>query len=225
MNEGKRGLNFHGFSGYYGFMSGHDGYGGFDYFSDFLYMNQSMWTAPNGNGYRYGWCDTGYQNEAALSSAKSLGWIYEYGLMESASGMTFNFKSMNAAASFSDNAVWDIISYVEKNGQLQVKAVDQLTVSYPGQHVTMDTLGKLGDFRHISAVAFELVSYGSPGNTCTYGYAVFGVQLAIGDVKVRWNAGSHVKHHAPLLSPYLLHHQMHQPVGNLAATQHAVHGT
>jgi hypothetical protein len=227
MDEGKRRerLNFNGFSGYYGYMSGHDGYGGFNYFSDFLYMNQSMWTAPNGTGYKYGWCDTGYQNEAALSSAKTLGWIYQYGLMESASSMTFDFKSMNAAASFSNNAVWDIISYTEKHGQLQVKAVDQLDVSYTGEHLTMNTLGKAGDFKHISAVAFELISYGSPGNSCTYGTPVIGVQLAIGDVKVKWNTGSHVNHHGPLLTPYLLHHQMHQPAGHITAAQHAVHNS
>src|SRR5437660_11129794 len=130
MNEGtKRGLNFHGFSGYYGFMSAHEGYGGFDYFSDFLYMNQSMWTNPNGVGYQYGWCDTGYQNEAAMSHAKSLAWIYEYGAMESASGHSFTLKSMNVAASFSNDALWNIISYTEQNGQLQVKAVDSLYVS------------------------------------------------------------------------------------------------
>jgi hypothetical protein len=138
--------------------------------------------------------------------------------------MTFDFNSMNAAASFSKDALWDIISYTEKHGQLQVKAVDPLDVSYTGEHVTMSTLGKVGDFRHISAVAFELVSYGSPGNTCTYGTPVIGVQLAIGNVKVKWNAGSQVKHQGPLLTPYLLHHQMHQPVGHLSGAQPAVHG-
>ena len=221
----KERLNFSGFSGYYGFMSGHEGYGGFDYFSDFLYMNQSMWTNPNGSGYQYGWCDTGFQNEAALSNATSLGWVYQYGLMESASSMTFDLKSMNAAASFSNNAVWDIISYSEKHGQLQVKALDPLVVSYGGEHVTMNTLGKPGDFNHISAVAFQMVSYGSPGNTCTYGTPVMGVQLAIGDLKVKWNTGSQAQRHGPLLSPYLLHHSMHQSAAHLTAAQHAAQGS
>ena len=226
MDEGKRKerLNFSGFSGYYGFMSGHEGYRGFNYFSDFLYMNQSMWTNPNGTGYIYGWCDTGYQNEATLSNAQSEAWIYQYGLMESASKMTFNLKSMNVAASFSNDALWNITSYIEKHHQLVAKAVDQIDVSYTGEHLTMSTLGKAGDFNNISAVSFQLVSYGTPGNSCTYGTPVIGLQLAIGDVKVTWNKGSQAKHQAPLLTPYLLHHQMHQPAGHLTAAQHAVHG-
>ena len=55
----KETLNFDGFSGYYGYMSYHEGYGGFNWYADFLYMNDSTWTNANGVGYQYGWCDTG----------------------------------------------------------------------------------------------------------------------------------------------------------------------
>lgn len=203
-------LNFGGFKGYYNYMSYHDGYGGFDYSGNFLYMNQSNWTNPNGVGYLYGWCDTGYQNEAAMSGAKSLGWIYEYGAMESASGQSFTLKSMNVAASFSNDAVWNVISYTEHNGQLQVKAVDPLYVSYTGEYVDLATLGQAGDFQHIAAVGFQMVSYGNPGNTCTYGYAVFGVQLAIGDVKVKWSKTADFDTTGGKLpTPWMLQHPSH----------------
>jgi hypothetical protein len=203
--EGKA-LNFQGFSGYYGYMSYHDGYGGFNYLSDLLFMNQSTWTDPNGVGYQNGWCDTGYQNEAAMSQAQSLGWIYLYGGMESANGHSFTLKSMNAASSFSDNAVWNVISYTERNGHLRIKAVDAITVSYTGEHVNFDTLGHRGDFRNIAAVAFQMVSYGNPGNTCTYGYAVFGLQLAIGGVRAKWSKTADLGNHGKLLTPWLLQH-------------------
>jgi hypothetical protein len=224
MNEGNhnKGLNFKGFRGYYGYMSYNDGYGGFNYSADFLYMNQSTWTNANGVGYQSGWCDTGYQNVAAMSHAKSLGWIYQYGVMESANGHSFTLKSMNVAASFSNDAVWDIISYTESNGQLQVKAVDPITVSYTGDQLKLATIGQPGDFRNIAAVAFQMVSYGNPGNSCTYGYPVFGVQLAIGDVRVAWSntaALDDVK--GKLRTPWLLHHASHAGPHPGAADPHA----
>jgi len=203
-------LNFGGFRGYYGYMSYYDGYGGFNYSDNFLYMNQSTWTKPNGPGYQAGWCDTGYQNEAAMSHAKSLAWIYEYGVMESASGHSFTLKSMNVAASFSNDALWNVVSYTQHNGQLQVKAVDPLYVSYTGEYVDLATLGQPTDFQHIAAVAFQMVSYGNPGNTCTYGYAVFGVQLALGNMKVKWskNADLHTNG-GTLMTPWMLQHPSH----------------
>lgn len=212
MNEGKlnRPLNFSGFKGYYGYMSYQDGYGGFNFTDNFLYMNQSNWTKPNGTGYQYGWCDTGYQNEAAMSGAKSLAWIYEYGAMESASGHSFTLKSMNVAASFSNDALWNVVSYTEKNGQLQVKAVDPLYVSYTGAYVALATLGQPGDFQHIAAVAFQMVTYGSPGNTCTYGYAVSGVQLALGNIKVKWSKTADLDTKGgKLMTPWMLQHPAH----------------
>ena len=202
-----KGLNFGGFRGYYGYMSYYDGYGGFNYSDNFLYMNRSNWTKPNGVGYQYGWCDTGYQNEAAMSHAKSLAWIYEYGVMESASGHAFTLKSMNVAASFSNDALWNVVSYTEQNGQLQVKAVDPLYVSYTGQQVDFATLGQPDDFKHIAAVAFQMVNYGHPGNTCTYGYAVFGVQLAVGDIKVKWSKTADIDTGGgKLQTPWMLQH-------------------
>ncbi|HLY05248.1 MAG TPA: hypothetical protein VKR31_05820 [Rhizomicrobium sp.] len=205
-------LNFEGFKGYYGYMSNYDGYGGFNYSDNFLYMNHSNWTKPNGVGYQYGWCDTGYQNEAAMSHAKSLAWIYEYGVMESASGHSFTLNSMNVAASFSNNAQWDIISYTEQDGQLQVKAVDPLYASYTGQKVDLAMLGQPDDFKHIAAVAFQMVNYGTAGNTCTYGYAVFGVQLAVGDIKVKWSKGADIDTRGgKLMTPWMLQHAAPNP--------------
>jgi len=226
MNDGTRSkaLNFHGFDGYYGYMSYHQGYGGFNFFADFLYMNESTWTEPNGVGYQYGWCDTGYQNEAAMSGAKSLGWIYQYGIMESANGHAFTLNSMNAAASFSKGAVWDLVSYTENNGSLYVKAVDELKVSYTGKHVRLDTLGNADDFKNIAAVAFQLVSYGKGGNTCTYGYPATGAQLAIGDVKVTWSKTADLKSDGNLLTPYLLHHATHTVPHATAVQEHHAGG-
>ena len=217
----KETLNFDGFSGYYGYMSYHEGYGGFNWYADFLYMNDSTWTNANGVGYQYGWCDTGYQNEAAMSSASSLGWIYQYGLMESANGRTFALNSMNAAASFSKHAVWDIVSYTENNGSLYVKAMDELRVSYTGKHVKLATLGNPDDFHNIAAVGFVLANYGKGGDTCTYGYPVVGAQLAIGDVKVTWSRKADLNNdHGKLLTPHLLHHQVHA-IPHATAAHHA----
>lgn len=200
-------LNFGGMPGYYNYMSYYEGYGGFDFYADFLYMNASTWTNPNGVGYMYGWCDTGYQNVAAKSDATSLGVIYQYGLMESAGTHTFTLDSMNVAASFSKNAVWDIVSYTEKNGSLYLKADDRLKVSFTGEHVKLATLGNPYDFTDIAAVAFQLHSYGRPGDKCTYGYPIVGGQLAIGDVKVTWSKRADLPDNGGrLLTPYLLHH-------------------
>jgi hypothetical protein len=185
-------------------------------------MNDSTWTNPNGLGYKYGWCDTGYQNEAAMSDAHSLGWIYLYGLMDSSSGQTFTFNSMNAAASFSKGAVWDIISYTQKHGSLYVKAVDELKIGFTGKHVKMATLGSPGDFKNISAVGFQLVSYGKGGNTCTYGYPATGAQLAIGDVKVTFTGTPAAKHNVNPPMPYLLLHQP-PPGAHPGALRHGDH--
>jgi hypothetical protein len=210
MHDGKKQatLNFGGYSQYYNYMSYYQGYGGFDWYADIFYMNQSTWTNPNGVGYQYGWCDTGYQNEAAMSDATSLGFIYQYGLMESTKGHSFTFESMNAAASFSKNAIWDITSYIEKNGSLYPKATDKLKVSYTGEHVDLATLGGAGDFKNIVAVAFEMENYGHPGNSCTYGYPVVGGELAIGNVTVKWSKKADLQKIGPLPTPYLLHHQL-----------------
>lgn len=220
MHEGtKATLNFGGMPGYYNYMSYYQGYGGFEFFADFLYMNATTWTSPNGFGYQYGWCDTGYQNEAAMSDATSLGVIYQYGIMESTSKHTFTLDSMNAASSFSKNAVWDVISYTEKNHSLYPKADDKLKVSFTGEHVDFATLGQPGDFANIAAVAFSLHSYGRPGDKCTYGYPVVGGQLAIGNLSLTWSKKADLPdNNGGLRTPYLLHHPM------LAAPQlNAVH--
>jgi hypothetical protein len=71
-------------SGYYGLMSTCE-MGAFDFLGDVLFMNQSTWTKPAGGGYLNDWCDTGYQNLAATVSDTTIGWVYYYGLMETAS--------------------------------------------------------------------------------------------------------------------------------------------
>jgi hypothetical protein len=201
-------LNFYGFPNYYGYMDYYQGYGGFNFYGNFLYMNASTWTNPNGPGYQNGWCDTGYQNEAAMSAATSLGVIYQYGMMESASTHSFTLDSMNVAASFSKNAVWHVISYVENNNVLYQKADDKLKVSFTGEHVKLATLGNPYDFTHVVAVAFQLHSYGRPGDKCTYGYPIVGAQLALGDVKVTWSRKADLpENRGRLLTPYLLSHQ------------------
>jgi hypothetical protein len=177
-------IYFNGFGGYYGLMSAHDGYGGFNYLDDVLYMSQSNWTQPGGAGYQYHWCDTGYQNVAAAAHSTSIGWIYDYGLIESASSQPFTLHSMIAAASWSKDAVWNVISYTEKNGSLILKASDEITVSFSkAETINFAKLGHKGDFTNIAAVAFELVSLGQPGNTCTYGTGEEGYQLVFDMVK------------------------------------------
>lgn len=211
MNEGtKATLNFAGMPGYYNYMSYYEGYGGFNFFADFLYMNATTWTDPNGPGYQEGWCDTGYQNVATKSDASSVGFIYQFGIMESASHhATFTLNSMVAAASFSKNAVWDVISYTEKNGSLTQKAFDTLKVSYTARHVKFDTLGGPDDFKNIAAVYFQLASYGKPGNPCTYGYPVIGAQLVMGDVKVTWSKKAALTSGGELPMLHLMQHQVH----------------
>jgi hypothetical protein len=181
-------LNFSGFSGYYGNMSQHDGYGGFNYSADFLYMNQSCWTGLNGLGYRNDWCDRGYQNVAAASKSHSVAWIYEYGFMESVKpSQTFDVKSLIAASAWGSDASWDINSYTETNGALTLKATDAITVGF-SRAETIKFKGKEAKgFSNIAAIGFELVNSGSPGNTCTYGYAVAGMQLVFSDLKIHWN--------------------------------------
>jgi len=58
----------------YAYKGNYQGYGGFSFFSNFEYMNAATWTNPNGVGYQYGWCDTGYQNESAMSVLASPSW-------------------------------------------------------------------------------------------------------------------------------------------------------
>src|SRR5579862_5579221 len=210
MHEGtKATLNFGGMPNYYNYMSYYQGYGGFNFFADFLYMNATTWTNPNGEGYLYGWCDTGYQNEATMSDASSLGVNYQYGLMESTGKNTFTLDSMNEASSFIKNALWYVISYTEKHHSLYEKADDRLTVSNTAKHVDFAQLGNPGDFQNIAAVAFELHNYGRPGDKCTYGYPVVGGQLAIGNLTVTWSKKADMPdNNGRLLTPYLLHHQV-----------------
>jgi hypothetical protein len=77
---------------------------------------------------------------------------------------------------------------VEDNGALKVKSADQFTVTFSkAERIDFNTLGHKGDFSNISAVAFEMVNDGQAGNTCTYGTAEYGVQLALDNLRVHWN--------------------------------------
>jgi hypothetical protein len=213
-------LNFSGFSGYYGAMSAQDGYGGFNYLDDFLVMNASTWTKPDGVGYENGWCDTGYQNVAAAAKATSLAWIYEYGVMESYSSKTFALESFMATASWSANEAWDVISYTESNGYLTEKGEKEISVTF-SKAQTVKFKG--ADWKGIAAIAFSLVSEGSPGNTCTYGTAEYGVQLCIDRLKVKFSNKADLRHNGGnLQTPYMLHHQQHNGA-HVAAVSQAAH--
>lgn len=215
-------LNFGGFSGYYGLMSAHDGYGGFNYLSDFEYMNASTWTKPGGRGYQLDWCDTGYQNICDKAKTTSLGWVYEYGLMESASKHSFSLESFMATVSWSDNQNWEVISYSLKHGTLVQKAVMDLTLSYDKTETIKLTGKEAKEFSNIAAVAFSMTSLGSPGNSCTYGTANYGYQLCIAKMKVQFSTKADLKHdNGKLLTPYMQHHQT--PAGHVAAA--ALHNT
>jgi hypothetical protein len=217
-----KGLNFGGFSGYYGLMSVHDGYGGFNYLADFEYMNASTWTSPGGWGYQYNWCDTGYQNISAEAKTASLGWVYQYGLMETANGHSFSLESFLAAASFSSNQSWELISYTENKGELIQKATMDLSLGY-NEIDTVKLTGKnTKGFSNIAAVAFEMINYGSPGNSCTYGTAVYGYQMCIDDLKVKFSKKADLKHdNGKLLTPYQLHH--HTGAAHVAAASQMAH--
>jgi len=221
-NHKSNGLNFGGFSGYYGLMSGHNGYGGFDFIADVEYMNASTWTSPGGWGYQYNWCDSGYQNISAAAKTDSLGWIYQYGLMESASSHTFSLESFLATVSWSLNQSWELISYTERKGALVQKATMDLSLSY-NQVETVKFAGKYAKgFSNIAAVAFEMTNYGSPGNSCTYGTAVYGYQMCIDDLKVKFSKKADLKQdNGKLLTPYLLHH--HASAAHVAAASQMPH--
>ncbi len=205
-------------TGYYGLGSGIDGYGGFNYESDFLVMNQSTWTRPGGPGYVNGWCDTGYQNLAAAVPDTGIAWIYDYGVMETASHHSFTMLSLMATASWSKDQSWEINSYTEQNGQLVLKASDVVTATFSkAETIHLSSIGHKGDFTNIAAVAFEFLSYGSPGNTCTYGVASYGLQLCIDKIRYRWSKKADLKNdNGQLLTPYMKAHH-HQSAPHIAA--------
>ena len=189
-------LKFNNFSGYYGSIP--DGYGGFDW-SNVFYASASDFQNQ---------CDTGWTN---VCRGNGEAWIYDYGVVITANPKeTFNLQSMIAASAWSNDQSWEFISYTYSNGRLTQKASDIFTVGETAQHVNFSTLGNKGDFTKISAFAVEVLSYGSPGNTCTYGVATYGVQLVFDNLKVHWNgkipAGhsefAHVRAHAhhPVIS-------------------------
>jgi hypothetical protein len=210
-------LNFSGFSGYYYWL---DGYGGFNYLDDFLVMNASTWTKSGGAGYVNGWCDTGYQNVAAAAHATSLAWIYDYGVMETASTHTFTLESFLAASSWSANQNWDVISYTESNGVLTEKGEKEITPTF-SKAETFRFKG--AGWKGIAAIAFSMVSLGSPGNTCTYGTAEEGYQLCIDRLKVKFSNKADLKHNGGnLLTPYMLNHQQHN-AAHMASVSQAAH--
>ena len=210
-------LDFSGFSGYGGSVP--SGYGGF-YYDSVYYMNASTWTKPGGPGYEAGWCDTGYQNVAASAHATSLAWLYEYALIETASTHTFTLESLMATASWSANEPWEVISYTESNGTLTVKGAMEITPTF-SKAETFKFKG--ADWKGIAAIAFSIVSEGSPGNTCTYGSAVEGVQLCIDRLKVKFSNKADLRHNGGnLQTPYMLHHQQHY-TAHVAAVSQAAH--
>jgi hypothetical protein len=124
---------------------------------------------------------------AAYCHKYSVAWIYEYGVMESANPKeTFSLKSMVAASAWCGDQKWEILSYnIGENGDFVEKASDVITAGQTAQKINFAKLGH--GFSNISAVAFSVVSLGSPGNSCTYGTAEYGVALAFDELKVHWN--------------------------------------
>lgn len=179
-------------TGYYGLLSTENGYGGFDYNSDCLYMNQSIWTAPGGRGYEFHWCDTGYQNVLAMGGGACCGWIYEDGLMASASKHSFTLDSVIAASAWNTDAVWDVESYTRQGHRLVLKASDKLTISQTAERIDFAKFGHKGDFTNIDAVGFKLIHTGQYGNSCTYHGGRTGFVLCLDAMKVTFSGkGGH----------------------------------
>jgi hypothetical protein len=202
---------------YYGNLS-QCGDGNLNFLDDVLYMCQSVWTMPGGSGYMNHWCDTGYQNVNAAAKDIGVGWIYDYGLMETASSHSFTLLSFIAAASWSKNEPWNIISYVDDNGSLVEKASDEIKVSSSkAETIRFSRKG----FSNIAAVAISLVSLGSPGNTCTYGVGEQGYQFVFDKIRYYESKKAGLRHdNGHLATPYMLKHQTHV-MPHIAAT-HAV---
>ncbi len=209
-------------TGYYGLLSTENGYGGFDYNSDCLYMNQSTWTAPGGRGYEFRWCDTGYQNVLAMGGGTCLGWIYENGLMDSASNRSFTLDSVIAASAWNTDAVWDIETYTRQGHRLVLKASDKLTISQTAEKIDFAKFGHKGDFTDIAAVRFKLIDTGRYGNSCSYHGGRTGFVLCLDAMKVAFSGkAAHAAGNTGLrLSGPSPHHEH---VAALAAS-HAWHG-
>ena len=203
---------------YYGNLSG---IGYFNFTGDMEYICQSTWTSPGGSGYKSHWCDTGYQNLAAAAKDTGVGWVYDYGVMETADTHSFTLLSFMAAASWSANQSWVIVSYVDDNGMLQEKSSKDFKATFS----KAETI-KLGNgFHNIAAIAFELLSYGSPGNTCTYGTPEYGLQLAFDKIRFYESKKADLKHdNGHLPTPYMLKHPYHV-AAHVAAVQHLSDGS
>ncbi|HEY1613385.1 MAG TPA: hypothetical protein VGF97_06820 [Rhizomicrobium sp.] len=181
----KEKLNFTGFSGYYGAVA--NGYGGFDYSGEMLYMNTALIN-------REPWCYNGYVNMAMATGASAIGWIWSSAAFESDNLQeTFSLKSMVAASAWNSNAEWQANSYVYRHGVMTLKASDIFYASQSTSMVDFVSLGRKSDFRNISAVSFTLLNVGSYGNTCVYGQLPTGYQIALGNLKVKWNGT--IPHH------------------------------
>jgi hypothetical protein len=77
-------------------------------------------------------------------------------------------------------------------------------------------------FSNIAAVAFEMINYGSPGNSCTYGTAVYGYQMCIDDLKVKFSKKADLRQDSgKLLTPYQQHH--HTAAAHVAAVSQIAH--
>ncbi len=141
------------------------GLGNFQFGGDVEYMCQSTWTKPGGPGYQLGWCDTGYQNLNTAAKDIGVGWVYDYGVMESSDSHSFTLLSFLAASSWSANQSWEIISYVDDNGMLQEKS----SLEFKATFSKAETIKPGKGFHNIAALAFEFLSYGSPGKPAPMG--------------------------------------------------------
>jgi hypothetical protein len=142
--------------------------------------------------------------------------------MESANNHSFTLDSLLATVSFSANQQWEIISYTDHHGSLVEKATMPVSLNYNEADEIKFTGKYAKGFSNIAAIAFEMVSYGSPGNSCTYGTAVYGAQMCIDNMKLKFAKNADLKHdNGRLLTPYEAHH--HAAAAHVAATGQMAH--
>jgi hypothetical protein len=199
-------VTFEGFTGYYGSVP--QGYGGFIW-SDVEYLNSSYW-----QDVKTDWCDTGYQNVLdgsglAYTSGPVDNSSYGYFRTENIKE-TFSLVSVVAASAWETNQPFIFIGYVyEPHKGFVQKASMTFYLSQTAQKIDFAQLSNLtstsNPFSNISAV--RIISHsGTYGNTCSYGqgHPTYGNELALDDLKVKWNGKVPHKAGPPPAKPLLL---------------------
>jgi hypothetical protein len=216
-------LNFSDLNGCSGSIP--DGYGGFNWIGSFEYINTMCFNTA--------WCDTGYNNVAAVSASPTVAWVYDYGTVESAKlSESFDLKSIASASAWDTNQEWTFTSYTYKNGSFTVKGSANVYLSQLAQTINFATLGGKGAFQKIDAIHIQVDNLGTSGNTCSYGASTYGYQMVFDNVKVHWNGkipqnnGAHLVQ-LPGHMPHPHHHAtlaaLHNSGGHAPGTWHGGH--